>query len=117
MLDRCNGGGRIASWQDYYDAAFEAFLEENDPDDWAGREAEYCIAQDEYACEYADACTEDDDDDDWEDDDECDHPSSTQGSDGAYRCNDCGRITYDISDEEFAQQNGGNYSSSDFRGW
>ena len=55
----------LASWQEYYEYARDAFLEGNDPDDWVGREAEYCIAQEEYACEYADdACADDDDDDD-----------------------------------------------------
>tara|TARA_B100000029_G_C17432139_1_gene908259 strand:- start:399 stop:719 length:321 start_codon:yes stop_codon:yes gene_type:complete len=58
-----------ATWQEYYDYAFQEFLDNNDPDDWAGREADYCIEQDEYACEYADAMTEDDDDD-WDDDDD-----------------------------------------------
>ena len=57
-----------ATWQEYYDYAFQEFLDNNDPDDWAGREADYCIQQDEYACEYADAMTEDDDDDDDDDD-------------------------------------------------
>tara|TARA_B100001758_G_C17998369_1_gene396724 strand:+ start:183 stop:521 length:339 start_codon:yes stop_codon:yes gene_type:complete len=66
-----------ATWQEYYDYGFQEFLDNNDPDDWAGREADYCIEQDEYACEYADAMTEDeedwdDDDDDWEDDDDDD---------------------------------------------
>ena len=59
----------LTTWQEYYDIGADVFLQNNDPDDWAGREAEYCIAQDEYACEYADACT---DDDDWEDDDDDD---------------------------------------------
>tara|TARA_B100000809_G_C14942065_1_gene460799 strand:+ start:194 stop:502 length:309 start_codon:yes stop_codon:yes gene_type:complete len=59
----------LASWQEYYEYARDAFLEDNDPDDWVGREAEYCIAQEEYACEYADdACADDDDDDDDDDD-------------------------------------------------
>ena len=57
----------LTTWEEYYDIGADIFLQDNDPDDWAGREAEYCIAQDEYACEYADACT---DDDDWEDDDD-----------------------------------------------
>ena len=66
----------VPTWQEYYDYAFEEFLDFNDPDDWAGREADYCIQQDEYACNYADACTDehddngdDDSDDEWGDDD------------------------------------------------
>ena len=108
-----------SSWQTFFDYACDMFIQIEDPDDWEGREDEWCEAQMEYACNFADdrAGEQDDDDDYDDDDDECDHPSSTQGSDGAYRCDDCGRITYDISDEEFAHQNGGNFSSSDFRGW
>ena len=30
------------TWQEYYDYAFQEFLD-NDPDDWAGREADYRI--------------------------------------------------------------------------
>ena len=111
-----------SSWQTFFDYACDMFIQIEDPDDWGGREDEWCEAQMEYACNFADDRAgeqdDDDDDDDYDDDDdECGHPSSTQGSDGAYRCDDCGRITYDISDEEFAHQNGGNFSSSDFRGW
>tara|TARA_B100001175_G_scaffold314604_1_gene324318 strand:+ start:929 stop:1366 length:438 start_codon:yes stop_codon:yes gene_type:complete len=113
-------------WQLLFDYACDQFIDIEDPDDWVGREDEWCEAQMEWACNFADERCDDDDDeddddyddeDDDDDDDECSHPSSTQGSDGAYRCDDCGRITYDISDEEFAHQNGGNYTSSDFRGW
>jgi hypothetical protein len=59
----------MSSWQDHYDYAFDQFLDQNDPDDWEGREYEYCVAQDEYACDYADnACAdEEDDDDDYDD--------------------------------------------------
>ena len=55
--------------------------------------------------------------DDWDDDEDCEHPSETQQADGSYTCDDCGTITYDISDQEFAHQQGGNFSSSDFQGW
>ena len=106
------------TWQQYYDFAFEEFLDFNDPDDWAGREADYCIQQDEYACNYADACTEDDDDDDDDDDDcDCDCDSITQAADGAYYCDDCGDLVMDILDDEFAQQHGGNFSPGAFKGW
>ena len=104
------------TWQEYYDYAFEAFLSDNDPDDWAGREADYCIAQDEYACQYADDCTEDDDDD-WDDDDDCDCDSITQAADGAYYSDDCGALVMDIADDEFAGQHGGNFSPGAFKGW
>ena len=70
-----------ATWQEYYDWAFQDFLENNDPDDWAGREADYCVEQDEYACEYADAMTEDDDDD-WDDDDDDDDDDDRPGPGG-----------------------------------
>ncbi len=105
-----------ATWQEYYDYAFQEFLDNNDPDDWAGREADYCIEQDEYACEYADAMTEDDDDDD-DDDDDCDCDSITQAADGAYYCDDCGALVMDIADDEFANQHGGNFSPGAFKGW
>ena len=67
-----------ATWQEYYDYAFQEFLDNNDPDDWAGREADYCIQQDEYACEYADEMIEDDDDE-WDDDDDDGPRSDGQG--------------------------------------
>ncbi len=108
-------------WQLLFDYACDRFIEIEDPDDWEGREDEWCEAQMEWACNFADERCDDDDDDDDDDYDDVlvvrGPPSSTQGSDGAYRCDDCGRITYDISDEEFSHQNGGNFSSSDFRGW
>ena len=67
-----------ATWQEYYDYAFQEFLDNNDPDDWAGREADYCIQQDEYACEYDDEMIEDDDDE-WDDDDDDGPRSDGQG--------------------------------------
>ncbi len=68
----------LASWQEIYENARAAFLEDNDPDGWIGREAEWCIAQEEYACECADDACEDDDDDDDDrgDEDDDDGPRS-----------------------------------------
>tara|TARA_B110000438_G_C15453907_1_gene495822 strand:+ start:227 stop:538 length:312 start_codon:yes stop_codon:yes gene_type:complete len=102
------------SWEEYYFQGEELWQDLNNPDDWEGREAEYCIAMTEYASNYADdACNYDED----SDDEVCNHPSETQGSDGAYRCDLCNAITHDISDEEFAHQNGGNFANSDWQGW
>jgi len=114
--------GLLSSWQTFYEYALDRFIEIEDPDDWEGREDEWCEAQMEYACNFADdrAGEQDDDDDDWDewdDDEDCEHPSETQQADGSYTCDKCGTITYDISDTEFAHQQGGNFSSSDFRGW
>ena len=118
--------GLLSSWQTLYEYALDRFIEIEDPDDWEGREDEWCEAQIEYACNFADnrAGEQDDDDDDdddddwdWDDDEDCEHPSETQQADGSYTCDQCGTITYDISDTEFAHQNGGNFSSSDFQGW
>ena len=108
----------LASWQDCFDIGCDRFIDIEDPEDWRGREAEWCEAQMVYASNFADDYNDDDsEDDDSEDDDDCSHPSSTQSSDGAFRCDACNTVTYDISDEEFANQYGGNFSSSDFRGW
>jgi len=59
----------MSSWEDYYDHGMDQFLEQNDPDDWEGLEYEYCTAQVEFACNYADTACENDDDDGYDDDD------------------------------------------------
>ena len=112
----------LSAWDLLFEYACDRFIDIEDPDDWEGREDEWCQAQIEYACNFADERVNEDTDDagaeeDWEDDDDCTHPSSTQSSDGAYYCDTCHKITYDISDEEFAQQHGDNFQNSDFQGW
>ena len=106
----------MASWQECFDIGCDRFIRIEDPDNWKDRESEWCIAQVEFASDFADDCNDDDEYDDEEEED-CIHPDSTQGSDGAYRCDECGKITADISDSDFAAQNGDNFSSSDFQGW
>lgn len=112
----------LSAWDLLFEYACDRFIDIEDPDDWEGREDEWCQAQMEYACNFADERVNEDTDDggaeeDWEDDDDCTHPSSTQRADGAYYCDTCHTITYDISDQEFAQQQGGNFQNSDFQGW
>jgi len=104
------------TWDEWREAGEEIFLANNDPDRWIGNEAEWCILCAEYSVNYADQNYEEPGDDDDEDDD-CSHQNTEQDSDGAYRCIDCRKITYDISDNDFAAQNGDNFSSSDFQGW
>ena len=101
----------LSSWQYFFDYACDRFIDIEDPDDWVGREAEWCQAQMDWACKFADDRCDDDDDD------ECSHPSETQAADGAFYCDKCGTMTYDITDEEFNHQMGNNFTGSDWVGW
>ena len=48
-------------WQLLFDYACDRFIEIEDPDDWEGREDEWCEAQMEWACNFADERCDDDD--------------------------------------------------------
>ncbi len=106
----------MTSWGDWYEIGQDLFIEYEDPDDWEGNEAEYCIEMDRFAFQHAEDNY--DPEDDWpEDDDDCDHENVTQASDGATYCDRCGALVDDISDDEFAEQHGANFSPGAFKGW